>query len=108
MTALEHTLHVFQISKPAYIAILGAGGIGKTSLALSILHHPLIIQRFKDMRWFIPCEGIVDAEGLKSAMAATFEVDERRLIPALKRMAITIQNEMMLTLDNLETPWEPM
>ena len=107
--ALTHLLQLFEMNrpKPVYASILGMGGISKTALGLALLHHQSIRKQFGDLRWFISCEGVVDADGLRSSIAHTLQMNEKILIPSPRKLASSIQATMLLTLDNLETPWDP-
>ncbi|KAJ7697563.1 hypothetical protein B0H14DRAFT_3174402 [Mycena olivaceomarginata] len=51
---LSEILHLFNTGTPR-IAILGAGGMGKTSLARAVLHHPDIMARYVQNRFFVGC-----------------------------------------------------
>lgn len=93
----------------SHFAILGTGGIGKTSLALSLIQDAAIVGFFgQDRRFFVSCESaatkaafvasVADALGLESETP-----DVRGIIEALS----TIPGRVLLVLDNLETPWEP-
>jgi len=62
---------------------------------------------FGDLRWFVSCEGIFNADGLRSALANAFKLDEKAFLPSLRRLTSLIKSDILLTLDNLETPWEP-
>jgi tetratricopeptide (TPR) repeat protein len=41
-----------------HIALIGPGGMGKSSLAKAILHESLIIEKFADRRFFVTYEGL--------------------------------------------------
>jgi hypothetical protein len=66
--AITTLLHVM----PAHVAILRPGGIGKTSIALTILHDPRIQTRFSDHQYVISCKGILSSASLVDTICTTF------------------------------------
>ncbi|KAJ7741748.1 P-loop containing nucleoside triphosphate hydrolase protein [Mycena maculata] len=85
------------------LVLLGTGGIGKTSLALSVLYHEQVAARFKH-RHFISCESAANGADIVSAIAEHLGVAESvgSIIEDLSASEPTI-----LVLDNFESPWEP-
>ncbi|VDC01750.1 unnamed protein product [Peniophora sp. CBMAI 1063] len=58
----------------SHVAILGSGGIGKTSIALKVLHDPVVATIYSEWRVFVPCEAILSAEGIVFALLAAFNL----------------------------------
>ncbi|KAH7098818.1 hypothetical protein BKA62DRAFT_809932 [Auriculariales sp. MPI-PUGE-AT-0066] len=88
----------------ANIAILGAGGIGKTSLALAILQNERIVAKFPHRRYFLSCEAFQNVTSLITALAKLFSVGETNdVLQDIAHMAS--QSSSILVLDNFETVW---
>ncbi|KAJ7471075.1 hypothetical protein FB451DRAFT_1559550 [Mycena latifolia] len=91
---------------PARGAILGAGGIGKTTLATAALHHPTIIEKYAH-RHFISCESANNSVDLVAIVGSYLGIEpSRQLAKAIVRH-LTECGSSFVVLDNLETPWEP-
>jgi tetratricopeptide (TPR) repeat protein len=88
------------------LAILGGPGIGKTTLALSVIHDPAVGERFKNARYFVSCEAATTVEELKNEIADALSI--KRDSNLFKNIISTLNAQpTLLCLDNFETPWEP-
>ncbi|EJD46537.1 hypothetical protein AURDEDRAFT_136851 [Auricularia subglabra TFB-10046 SS5] len=89
------------------VAVLGGPGMGKTTLALAVLHHPVIATRFAYRRYFVACDA---AEGQSSCLAiiagafgivgSDVQTVQQNLLQELS------QGPTLLVLDNFESTWE--
>ncbi|KAF8241007.1 TPR-like protein, partial [Tricholoma matsutake] len=91
----------------ANIAILGAGGIGKTTLALFILHDPQVVDKYH-LRYFVSCEAVSSLVVLLGEIANVLRIPwERRDEHLYDTVLTALQKEVaILCLDNLETVWD--
>ncbi|KAG0695412.1 hypothetical protein DFH29DRAFT_270033 [Suillus ampliporus] len=90
-----------------HIALIGPGGMGKSSLAKAILNEPLVMKKFTDRRFFVTYDGLdpskITFEAFMTCFAAALGIelagaDPKRQISSFLRSA-----SALVVLDNAET-----
>jgi tetratricopeptide (TPR) repeat protein len=87
-----------------HVALIGPGGIGKSSIAKALLHEELIIQKFPSNRYFVTYDGIsstaMSYHIFIDRLAEPFELSTRTSRAILSHLRST---NGLLILDNAET-----
>ncbi|KAJ7031202.1 hypothetical protein C8F04DRAFT_960650 [Mycena alexandri] len=90
------------------IAILCAGDMGKTSLAGTVLHHEEIITRYQGNRFFVACDTASSKVELAGLIGAHLGIKPAKDLTRTVLRHFSDGPPTLLTLDNLETVWEPV
>jgi hypothetical protein len=89
------------------IAILGGGGMGKTSLARIVLHHPDTSAKFED-RFFVSAESATTSIELAALIGLHIGLKPGTDLTRPVVQYLSRKPSCLLVLDNLETVWEPV
>ncbi|KAJ7471101.1 hypothetical protein FB451DRAFT_1176285 [Mycena latifolia] len=89
------------------VAILGGGGMGKTSLARAVLHHPNITARYDGHCVFVACDAASTSIQLAALIGAHVGLKPGPDMTELVVWYFSDGPPSLLILDNLETVWEP-
>ncbi|KAJ7839923.1 hypothetical protein B0H13DRAFT_1910944 [Mycena leptocephala] len=103
---LADLLYLFSQGTPR-IAILGAGGMGKSSLARAVIHHAEIAATYQQHRIFIACDTVATKVELAALIGAHLGLKPGKDLTQAVCSRFSDDPPTLLILDNLETLWEP-
>lgn len=92
------------LRESARVAILGPGGIGKTSLATAVIHHTEIAAKYH--RYFVPCDSAQTGADVLAAVASHLELESSHNMAQTIVRHLSAGPPTLISLDNLETSWE--
>ncbi|KAJ7156228.1 P-loop containing nucleoside triphosphate hydrolase protein, partial [Mycena filopes] len=90
------------------IVVLGAGGMGKTTLARALLHHDNISRKFEQHRFFVGCDTTTSKVELAALIGAHLGLNPGKDLSQAVLRDFSRDPPSLLILDNFETLWEPV
>ncbi|KAJ7106521.1 P-loop containing nucleoside triphosphate hydrolase protein [Mycena epipterygia] len=95
------------LRQSARIAILGAGGMGKSSLATAVLHHPDVAAKYEH-RCFVATDSVTTSIELAALIGSHLGLEIGQDLTKAVVQSLSRGPPCLLVLDNLETAWEPL
>ncbi|KAG8931309.1 hypothetical protein FRC02_002905 [Tulasnella sp. 418] len=106
---IEKAVKLLGSTTGAKIAILGPGGMGKTSVALKVIHDALVVELFGDNRCWIPCEQATSVPLFIELVAKSLNLPSSSSNDRLADIIAFLKSSKLLYIllfDNFETPWD--
>jgi len=99
---------VCRAEKLAPSALIAAGGTGKTAIALTVLHHEHIIQKYSDRRRFIRCDEFpTSILSFLDRLSTVIGAGIKNVTSLAPLRSFIVAQPMVLVLDNAETILDP-
>ncbi|KAJ7336142.1 hypothetical protein DFH08DRAFT_706481, partial [Mycena albidolilacea] len=90
------------------VAILGPGGMGKTTtLVAAVLHNSKVVDRYPT-RHFIPCDSAHTNDSVVATIASNLGFEASQVSAGHLIHHLMKQAHCLLVLDNFETQWESL
>ncbi|KAF8195321.1 P-loop containing nucleoside triphosphate hydrolase protein [Mycena galopus ATCC 62051] len=89
------------------VAILGGGGMGKTSLARAVIHHTAISSHFMEHRFLVACDLVTTTTELVDLVRGQLGLQPGKNQIGQVVRQLSSGPTCLLVFDNLETLWEP-
>ncbi|KAG6905500.1 hypothetical protein DXG01_002370, partial [Tephrocybe rancida] len=90
-----------------HICLLGPGGMGKTSMSLAVMNHPVVEVRFAEhLRVWVPCVKAPSTSLLFDTLCTSLGISIKSGNPLSDILSVLRTSPpIVLVLDNFETPW---
>ncbi|KAG8810040.1 hypothetical protein FRC18_004267 [Serendipita sp. 400] len=103
---ISHIAQLLTTKERPRVGILGAGGMGKTSVAVAVMENVLVGKKYEELyRFWVPCVGVTSPITFLQILSKSIGVIQDTGSP-LKDILYTLkstQNPRLILLDNLET-----
>jgi DNA replication protein DnaC len=100
-----NTVVTILLQDSARIAILGTGGMGKTTLAIAAVQNAQVESKYSQ-RYFVSCQSTPTCVELASMIGDHLGLEKRSNLSKAVIDYFTHAAPSLLVLDNFETPWE--